>query len=182
MSGSPPPDDPPEASPKPPSVAKVARRAAMTCVGLLVFYFIVPVDTSDSTVTLVLRALLSLIVFVGLILAINFQVLRQVNEPEAPLVGLLAAVVGGALFFALVDYITAIHKPGEFVDLNTRLDALYFALATLATIGYGDVHAQGQYARAIVSVQMVFDVAILATAGSMLAKQIGSRVRSRSQR
>ncbi len=169
----------PDGSPKPPSAAKVVRRAALTCLGLLVFYFVVPVDSSDSPAALVLRIVISVATFAGLLVVINQQVLRQIHEPESGLVGLLAAVVAGVLFFALLDYVVAIHMPGEVVDLATRLDALYFALATLATIGYGDVHAQGQLARAVVSVQMVFDVAILATAGSMLAKQIGSRVRNR---
>ena len=49
-------------------------------------------------------------------------------------------------------------------------------------IGFGDVHAQGQLARGILCVQMVFDVAVLATAASVLARQIGARVRSRSGR
>jgi hypothetical protein len=149
---------------------------------LLLFYFVVPVGSIESPATLVFQVLASVAVFAGIVLAINLQLLRQVHQPDAPLSGLLAGVVGGLLFFALLDYIVAIHAPGEFVDLNTRIDGLYFALATLATIGYGDVHAQGQLARGIVCVQMLFDVAVLTTAGSMLARQLGARVRSRSQK
>lgn len=160
----------------------MVRRAALTCVSLLVFYFVVPVDNSDTTAALVIRILISVLAFGGLIFALNTQLLRQVHQPDAPLGGLLAAIVAGILFFALLDYITAIHAPGQFEDLHTRLDALYFALATMFTIGYGDVHAEGQLARGIVSVQMVFDVAILAAAGSMLARQIGARIRDRSNR
>jgi voltage-gated potassium channel len=161
---------------------KVVRRSALSCLALLVFYFVVPVDNADGRTALIVRVLISVLAFGGLVLAINFQLLRQIDKPDAPLVGLLAAVVAGVLFFALLDYTTAIHTTNEFVELDTRVDALYFALATLATIGYGDVHASGQLARGIVCVQMVFDVAILATAGSMLARQIGSRVRSRRGR
>lgn len=160
---------------------KVVRRAALTSLSLLVFYFVVPVDSSDSTTAFVIRVMVSVVAFTGLILAINYQLLRQIHQPDAPLGGLLAGVVAGVLFFALLDYIVAIHVDGQFDDLRTRLDALYFSLATLATIGYGDVHAEGQLARGIVCVQMVFDVAVLATAGSMLARQIGARIRNRSQ-
>jgi hypothetical protein len=166
----------------PASPLKVVRRAALTCLILLLFYFVVPVDSSDSPTTIVIRAVISVVAFAGLILVINMQLLRQVHQPDAPLGGLLAGVVAGVLFFALLDYVVAIHVDGQFDELHTRLDALYFSLATLATIGYGDVHAQGQLARGIVCVQMVFDVAVLATAGSMLARQIGARIRSRSQR
>ncbi len=41
-------------------------------------------------------------------------------------------------------------------------------MTTLLTIGYGDIHAAGQAARALVLVQMVFNVAILATASTTL--------------
>jgi hypothetical protein len=34
--------------------------------------------------------------------------------------------------------------------LNTRTDALYFTLVTMATVGFGDIHAEGQFARAMV--------------------------------
>jgi voltage-gated potassium channel len=157
--------------------SKVIRRAATTCLGLLVFYFVVPVGVIETPLTFLLQIILSVAVFVGIVLAINLQLLRQIDQPDAPLGGLLAGVVGGLLFFALFDYVVAIHASGQFVGLHTRVDSLYFALATFATIGYGDVHAQGQLARGILCVQMVFDVAVLATGGSMLARQIGARVR-----
>jgi hypothetical protein len=164
------------------SPLKVVRRATLTCLSLLVFYFVVPVDASTSGQALAVRIVVSVALFVALLLGINLQVLRQMRQPGGPLVGLFAAVVGGVLFFALLDYLIAIHKPGEFVDLTTRLDSLYFSISTLATIGFGDVHAEGQLARGVLCVQMVFDVAVLATAGSLLARQIGARVRGRSRR
>lgn len=166
----------------PASPLKLARRAVLTTVSLFVFYFVVPLDASGSRQALVVRIIVSVVMFAALLLAIALQVLRQMHRPETPLVGLLAVVVGGMLFFALLDYIVAIHRPGEFVDLATRLDALYFSISTLATIGFGDVHAEGQLARGILCVQMVFDAAVLATAASILARQIGARIRNRSGR
>lgn len=168
--------------PRPAKPSKVIRRAAATCLGLLAFYFVVPVGKFETTLTFLLQVIASVVLFAGIVVAINLQLLRQVHEPDAPLGGLLASALGGLLFFALVDYMLAIHSTGEFVDLNTRIDALYFALSTLATIGFGDVHAQGQLARGIVCVQIVFDVAVLTTAGSMLARQISARVRGRTHR
>jgi voltage-gated potassium channel len=168
--------------PQPVKPSKVIRRAALTCLSLLLFYFVVPVESIDSTSGLVVRVIVSVAAFGGIILAIKLQLLRQIDQPDAPLGGLLAGLVAGLLFFALLDYIVAIHAPDQFVDLHTRIDALYFALATLATIGYGDVHPDGQLARGIVCVQIVFDVAVVATAGSMLARQFAERLRGRTQR
>ena len=56
----------------------------------------------------------------------------------------------------------------EFVSLETKTDALYFALTTLATVGFGDVHAEGQIARTLVIIQMVFNVVVLTRAAQAL--------------
>ncbi|GIF96491.1 potassium channel family protein [Catellatospora citrea] len=146
---------------------------------LVVVYFVVPTDTDVNPWSLALRALLTLGGLVLAVVLILRQVNRQLGEARAPLTGLLTALVAGVLFFALADYLVAIHGPGQFVDLNTRLDALYFALSTLATVGFGDVHAQGQFARGLLCVQMLFNAVILATGLSVLSKQIAARVRER---
>ena len=66
------------------------------------------------------------------------------------------------------------------MGLETRLDGLYFALTTLATVGYGDVHAQGQFARAVVSFQLLFNVVVVTTAASVLVGELRTRAASRS--
>jgi len=85
------------------------------------------------------------------------------------------ALVAGLLVFALGDYVVANTRPGEFVGLRTRVDALYFALTTLTTVGYGDVHAQGQIARVAVCAQMVFSIGVVATGASIVVKQMTQR-------
>ena len=47
--------------------------------------------------------------------------------------------------------------------MHTRVDALYFTLATMATVGYGDIHAEGQVARAMVCAVIAFDVVVVAS-------------------
>jgi Ion channel len=66
---------------------------------------------------------------------------------------------------------------GEFEGLATRIDALYFALTTLFTVGYGDIHPVGQLARALVSVQMVLNVGVLALAGGLVVRGVADRLR-----
>jgi voltage-gated potassium channel len=63
--------------------------------------------------------------------------------------------------FSLVYYTLEHHATAQFADLDTKLDSVYFVVSTLATVGFGDVHATGQLARAIVTLQIVFDVAFL---------------------
>jgi voltage-gated potassium channel len=82
-------------------------------------------------------------------------------------------------FFALVDYVIAVSRSDQFVGLRTKTDGLYFALSTLTTVGYGDIHAAGQVARAVVMAQLVFNVVVIATVASVLSRQIGARARER---
>jgi voltage-gated potassium channel len=143
-------------------------------------YYVLPVEPGVTGTQLLLR--LAGTVATGLLITwlIVRQVSHQLADPDhAPLVGLLTSLVGGIAFFALVDFIVAISGPEQFVELETKTDALYFALTTLTTVGYGDVHAAGQVARAVVAVQLLFNVVVIATGASILARQIGARARGR---
>jgi len=146
-------------------------------VALVALYFAVPVNIDRN---LAVRAVFSVVCLAVVTWLITLEVRRQVRSEGSPLYGLALALVGAALAFALTDYIIAYVSPGQFVGLETRLDGLYFALTTLATVGYGDVHAQGQFARAVVCFQLVFNLVVLTTAGSVLIGQLRSRSVSRS--
>jgi voltage-gated potassium channel len=88
---------------------------------------------------------------------------------------LVLAVVAGLVVFAAADLVVARLGPGQFVGLETKTDALYFALTTVTTVGYGDVHATGQLARSLVIVQMLFDAVVLAAAAHTAVLAVQSR-------
>ena len=139
---------------------------------LVALYFAVPVNIDRS---LGVRAVLTVICLGVATWLIIQEVKHQITTEDTELWGLALAVVGGLLAFAMADYVIAYVDPGQFVGLETRLDGLYFALTTLTTVGYGDVHAQGQFARAVVSFQLVFNLVVLTTAGSFLFSQVRTR-------
>jgi len=159
----------------------VLRRSGLTCLALIVVYFTVPIESGDtgSEALFVLRIGISAAALAGVIYALGRQVRRQFTKPDAPLGGLVVGVVAGLLLFALADYAIAVHGPGQFVGLSTRLDALYFALTTLLTVGFGDISAHGQFARGVLCLQMLFNVIVLATVASFIAREIPTRARSR---
>lgn len=138
-------------------------------------YFAVPVQADGNLALRVSATVLGLALTVALIA----REIRRVAH--SPLWGLALALVTGVLAFAMADYLVAVSKPGEFADLNTRVDALYFAVTTLATVGFGDIHAQSQAARVLVTIQMAFNILVLATGGSVLLNQIRSRHSPRQQ-
>ena len=90
---------------------------------------------------------------------------RSILVSERPLVeGAIVLILLFVLLvvsFSLVYYTLQHHKTAQFADLNTKLDSVYFVVSTLATVGFGDVHATGQLARGLVTLQIVFDFAFL---------------------
>ncbi|MDN5854290.1 MAG: ion channel [Actinomycetia bacterium] len=121
---------------------------------------------------------------IGLALLAIAQIGRMVRPfPGAAqyvrLVGVLSLVYIATCFFALAYYLIASNEPGQFVGLRTRTDALYYAVVTLATVGYGDVHAVGQAARIATTVHVAFNLvvigALLAVTSSLLADRLRDR-------
>jgi len=158
------------------------RRTAVTSALIVGLYYLAPVERHVGGVYLALRLAGTVAGGALVTFLIARQVSHHVADPEkASLVDLLTALVGGIAFFALADYVIAVSGPDQFADLGTKTDALYFALSTLTTVGYGDVHAAGQLARAVVTIQLVFNVVVVATGGSVLTRQFSARVRERRQ-
>lgn len=74
------------------------------------------------------------------------------------IVFLLCIVVFG---FA-TSYVVLADEPNQMDGIATKIDAVYFSITTLATVGFGDIHATGQVARVVVSVQMLVDLVFIA--------------------
>ena len=147
---------------------------------VLVLYFTVPVsfevNTSEAVQLVVSLTALGLLAF-----AVLVEVRHQLVDDDRRIDGLVLALMIAVLGFALGFYVLAQRNPAQIIDLHTRVDALYFTMATLLTIGYGDVHAAGQAARTLVLIQMVFNVVILATAASTITTRIRSRAEVRAE-
>jgi hypothetical protein len=110
------------------------------------------------------RTLLVTVVFlVGVAGAAALIVWQVMNYRRASLSGraraqgLVVALYVAVLFFALTYYVLATAYSQEIDGLSTRLDALYFSLSIVSTVGFGDIYGAGQAARAIVSLQIAFN-------------------------
>ncbi|QDP94857.1 two pore domain potassium channel family protein [Microlunatus elymi] len=154
-------------------------RGIVAVVLAVVVYFLVPLGEGHDNV--VVRAVLTVTFLLLLVALVIWQMGRQVRDPNSRVDGLALAVVVAVLGFALGFYRMALSQPGQIIGLQTRVDALYFTLTTLLTIGYGDIHAAGQEARVLVIVQMVFNVVVLATAASLLTSRLRTRAEERRE-
>ena len=137
---------------------------------LLTIYYLVPIRETMSVPDQVMRGAFSLLVLVAVVAWITREVVRQSSHRTAEVNQdrLLLLVVVGLMFFALIDLVIARTGSSEFVGLETKTDALYFALTTLATVGFGDVHAEGQVARLLLIAQMIFNIVVLTRAAHVL--------------
>lgn len=132
--------------------------------GLLIAYFAFPVTWRDSPVLIALSLLLT-VAGLSLLVWMMTQELRHKRRGEGHLNSqtlsmlLVLLVVSFSMAFFLLDRV----DPDQIVGLRTRTDALYFTLSTMTTVGYGDVHAQGQLARGLVSALIVFNVVVVAS-------------------
>lgn len=155
-------------------------RLAIVLALVLVLYFAIPVtfevETSD-----VMQLVVSVTALTLLAVMVLLEVRHQLVDDDRRIDGLVIALMIAVLGFALGFYILAQRNPDQIVDLHTRVDALYFTMATLLTIGYGDVHAAGQAARTLVLIQMVFNVVIVATAASTITTRIRTQAEKRAE-
>ncbi len=138
---------------------------------ILVTYFVVPVEDQLHPSGLV-RTLIALVALSILAAGMIYQLRVHAEDSERRIEGLVLAIVVVVVFFAFGFYLLARHNPDQVAGLHTRVDALYFSMSTLSTIGFGDVHATGQAARVLVMIQIVFDLVFVAAAASLVSAHI----------
>lgn len=148
---------------------------------LLGLYFLVPVN-QDPSGGLPFRTAAALAVLVCLGAGVAAELRRSARDDTQRADGLVGAIVAVLTVFALGFFALEVHQPGQVAGLETRVDALYFSASTMLTIGYGDVHAVGQQARALVLAQMVFDVIFVATAAGLLSTRVRQAAADRARR
>lgn len=149
-------------------------------VAILVFYFIVPVGTNDAPAGEVLGLAIGAIA----VLTVASVIFAEVQRAEKRLrpVHLLLAFEMVLVTFSLGYYLLAHSNPDQFIGLNTRMDALYFSMVTMSTVGYGDITAHGQLARVMVTSQLAFNLAFVGALVALLQEQFRSGVRRRKPR
>ncbi|MGD9959932.1 potassium channel family protein [Nocardioides sp.] len=136
-------------------------RPLLSLLGLLAAYYAVPVSfEKTSVIVLGLIVTLAGLALLGLMLAREVRHLERGDSVRStPVLAMAVAVV--VISFSMSFYLLERLGDHQMVGLGTRTDALYFTLSTMATVGYGDVHAEGQLARGFVCGLIVFNVVVL---------------------
>jgi|GEM_PF-354379 len=139
----------------------VVLRSSASVLVILVVFAVAPFDLlSDVPLPI------SLAVGLVALLAVTAVQIRSVVQSPFPAVRAVEAlIVTGTLFlflFASGYLVLEQAQPDSFTgDGLTRVDTLYFTVTVFATVGFGDIVATTQTARALVTIQMILDLLVL---------------------
>ena len=150
-----------------PSGLRTRLRTAVRTVGstvlLVGLYLGRPLDRpTPATLALLVAGLVLLVLLLG------WQIRSVVRSPYPVLRAIEAFVTATVLFIVLfaAGYTSLSEAdPSAFTEPVGRLDALYFTMTVLATVGFGDITPVTGPARVVVTVQMVCGFAFAALVG-----------------
>ncbi|MFK4691132.1 potassium channel family protein [Streptomyces pristinaespiralis] len=164
-----------------PRAGRTRLRLAGGCAGVLmtVMYFLLPLEALGPERPGISWALFGL-ALVSIALLLLFQVRDVLTERPGtrpgiaiPLLMCLSVLVFSGAYHALAK------DTGEFTGLDTRIDALYFTIVTLATVGYGDITPRGQSARLVTVLQILYSFVFLTAAATALSSWLRGRLTDR---
>jgi len=139
----------------------VVLRALLIVTVLVALYYTLPID-EEWRLSAWVRAVAGLALFV---VVLTWQIRTVLRSKHAGIRAIEAVALTIPLFlllFASTYFLMSAHGPGAFSQEDlTRTDALYFAVTIFSTVGFGDISATSQAARAVVTSQMILDLLVL---------------------
>jgi hypothetical protein len=96
---------------------------------------------------------------------------------DTPAVWLLLLATASGLIgtFASAYWVLSTQSPANFSEQLSRIDAIYFAVTTFTTTGFGDVIPTSQSARALVTGQMAAGFLLITFAFGIAVSRMGKR-------
>jgi voltage-gated potassium channel len=143
-----------------------AARTVAVAAFAIALYATLPVSEANWWIAAVLG-----VTAIGAVVPLTVRRVHDVGVAERPMLAaaeavflLLVMVVFG---FSAV-YLTLAQRPGQFDGIETHIDAVYFTVTTLSTVGFGDINPTGQAARVVVTIQVLFDLTLVAVSVRVL--------------
>jgi len=143
-------------------------RALLMTVILVAVYFVVPLEWIAAVPVAIVLTVAPLILLV--VSAWQIRAIMRSDQPglrgiEA--LGIIAPLY--LLLFAATYFLMALDDPASFTaEPITRIDSLYLTITIFSTVGFGDISAASQTARATVTVQMILNLILLGAGVKLL--------------
>jgi NAD/NADP transhydrogenase beta subunit len=147
----------------------------------LVVYFVIPLDGEHS------EFIAGALVVVAIVALVPWAIrrARHVLTSEQPLlVAAQSLTIGLTLLivsFSSIYFVLGTSHDDQIDGIRTKLDALYFTVTILSTVGFGDITADGQGARAAVTIDMIVNLVFVALAIRVLSWALEQRKESGSR-
>ncbi|MFD4181711.1 potassium channel family protein [Rhodococcus sp. NPDC058514] len=159
-------------------IRRAALRPAASAVALVVAYFVIPMQDLDSASAI--GGLVLGLVAVGALFAWQIWKIARAEYPGLQAIeGLALMLPGYLLAFATLYHLMSLSGVENFSEPLSKVDSLYFTLVCFSTVGFGDITATTEVARAIVAVQIVGNLILIALGVRvvMAAVRLGRRRR-----
>ena len=142
-------------------VAIAALRAIATVAVLVALYYLLPFDGNGAGLSTFAKLALGLVLFLGLMTWHVRLIGKSANPALRALEGMFLGVPLFLLLFAAAYFLVSQSDAATFTSELSRTDSLYFTVTTFSTVGYGDISAQTEPARLMVTAQIILDLVIL---------------------
>jgi hypothetical protein len=147
---------------------RLTVRLVFTLAALLGAYALMPVGGTDWWWAALPMTLLGLLVFV----LVFIRQLKRIAHADFPVLRAIEALEMTLLLFLILFAAIAVeleaYSAGSYTESLTKIDGFYFAVTTLATVGYGDIAPVSETARIVGVVQMLGNLALLGLAVRMI--------------
>jgi voltage-gated potassium channel len=141
-------------------LARGLLRALATTVVMVTLYYLLPLDHRSDTYVFVVLTL-----GIGLLAGMIVWQVRAIEASDHPRIRAVQSLASTTPLFLLLFASTYLFlsrsDPAMFTEQLTRADALYFTVTIFATVGFGDISAQAETARIVVTIQMLLDLVVL---------------------
>lgn len=148
-------------------------RSLVTGVLVIAVYALLPVhDTSTASSIIVLILGLAIL---AVLVVLRIRQISQDTRPRLRSAEVLALVVPlFVVVFAWAYLLLSASDPSAFSQPLNRVGAIYFTVVIISTVGFGDISAQSDIARILVTVQIVLTFTLF-TAAIRMILQAGQR-------
>jgi voltage-gated potassium channel len=142
-------------------IAMTALFVIVSWTAIIGAYYLIPFD-DRSAAGAVVRLVVGLVMLIAVLVWLVFRIINADVPGLRALEALAVVVILLVVVFAATYLSVVSESPHSFNQGLDHTSSLYFTITVLATVGFGDIVPVTDFARVLVSVQMIVDLIFIA--------------------